>query len=446
MLDMPTMRALFFLSVSLSAWACSSLPVGTDAGDDGGSDVLAPDALEPTDAGDANTPNDAGSDVVLRTATEWVLPIDMDGDPQSIASDSQGNVIIAGQNSAANLFFTKFDPYGNVIWNKVFAGGEDGTSVVIDSSDNVILVGEGFGASFSVGGSTLGGGSFVAKFAPDGTHVWSKRLVAGQFDISPCVVLGASDSVIAGGRFQGNAAVAGGPALSPAGAYAVKLDSTGALVWSKALGGGDTPHAATADGSGGAILVGEGATCGASGAHYAVHVDSSGTCTGAATAGYAFDVVADSSGNSYVTIGASTQNTVCNGVAGFMLAKLDPSFSTVWSKCFQGGNPQMLARGLLAQPGNVLATGAVYGAPDASADLGGGSIVSTNMFVLEEALDGGYVGQSLWPVAGTTADPYYLAPAPSSDLYLFGGSGGAVLAFGDASVLAPLGFLARVKP
>ena len=411
-------RYAFLLgSAALMPWACNgTLPLGVSDAGDSGSDVEAD--VTPPDAGlDVTNQTDATPDVVLRTANEWILPVDMDGDPQALASDSEGNVIITGQSNSQTLFFTKLDPHGNVIWDKVFAGGALGSGLAVDSTDDVILTGLGFGASFNVGGATLGSGSFIAKFAPDGALVWSKSLVPGSSDRGPRVALAASDALIATGTCSGTVNVAGGQAMSQGGVYAVKLTSDDSVAWSKSLGGNNPPQAIASDGAGGAVFVGTGLVCGSTGSQFVAHVDGSGTCTAVSIGDYYSSpgaISVDSAGNSFVLLQTIPQSSVCAGDFAFILAKLDSSLATLWTKCIQGGTyPQAQGGGLLADDaGNVVVTGAASGAPDASIDLGGGSITSSNAFLVRYAPDGGYKSETLWP-ASTNILPYLLAAAPS---------------------------------
>jgi hypothetical protein len=430
--------------------ACNPLPLDSDAGDAAGVDQSNGEAQADVSVVDVadEIAVDAGVDAP-RSANEWILPVDMDGDPQAIASDSQGNVIIAGQtNSTTALFFTKFDRYGNVIWKKTFAGGFDGTGLAVDSSDALILTGIGSGSSFNVGGSTLGDGSFVAKFSPDGTHVWSKSLVPSTFDYAPRVALGANDGAIVTGRFQGTVNIAGGQALSGGGTYVVALTSAGAVSWSDGLGPGDAPRAVKSDGSGGAVMIGTGAICSSGGTQYVAHVNGSGTCTGVAIGDYFSPpgaIALDSAGNAFVLIGTIPQSSTCQGDFAFLLSKLDSSLSTLWTKCVSGGvYPQVIGGGLLADDaGNIIVSGTASGAADASINLGGGAITSLEAFIVRYAADGGYVSESLYPAASQSTLPYLMAPAPSPDVYVLGFAEGSLNIL-DSGVVDATGFLARV--
>ena len=111
-----------------------------------------------------------------------------------VAVDASGNVIITGHfysttdfgggalTSVGNedIFVAKFAPDGTHLWSNRFGDGssEYGRSTAADASGNIIVVGVLYG-SVDFGGGTLtdagSGDIFVAKFGSDGTHLWSKR-------------------------------------------------------------------------------------------------------------------------------------------------------------------------------------------------------------------------------------------------------------------------------
>jgi len=123
-----------------------------------------------------------------------------------ITNDSEGFIYVVGQyfgysvmfdsieliNSYYNdydMFITKLDSFGNVIWAKSYGGtGQDQcTSIVTDKNDNVIITGifdspeinfdtisfNNTGESYDI---------FVAKFKNDGTFDWAKTIIGNEAD------------------------------------------------------------------------------------------------------------------------------------------------------------------------------------------------------------------------------------------------------------------------
>jgi hypothetical protein len=118
------------------------------------------------------------------------------GRAQSVALDSQGNVIAAGllnEFDVGQLFtVAKYDPAGNLLWSRGLGLGL-AQAVVVDRHDNVIAGGSVFGTSAK--------NSVVAKWDPQGTLLWTASLLPDptvESDIA-ALALDSSDNVIAGG-------------------------------------------------------------------------------------------------------------------------------------------------------------------------------------------------------------------------------------------------------
>ncbi len=148
----------------------------------------------------------------------------------SVAVDSLGNVYTTGdfQGTAdfdpgvgtANLisagygdvFVSKLDASGNYVWAKRFGGtgGEYGTSVALDSLDNVLTTGHLGGlADFDPGVGTANltsagyGDVFVSKLDASGNYVWAKRFGGTSTDYGTSVAVDASNNVFTTGKFYG---------------------------------------------------------------------------------------------------------------------------------------------------------------------------------------------------------------------------------------------------
>ncbi len=143
----------------------------------------------------------------------------------------------------ADIFLVKYDGTGKHLWSKRFGGtGEDeGGSVVVDKTGNVILVGEAKSSlDFGGGALTNAGGwdGFATKLDSTGAHVWSKIYGDGADQFVSCASLDATGNVYLSGSFGGKIDFGGG-ALTTAGdtdLVFAKLTAAGAHVWSKRFG------------------------------------------------------------------------------------------------------------------------------------------------------------------------------------------------------------------
>lgn len=146
-----------------------------------------------------------------------------------IAKDNSGNILLLGEfltsldfgtgtlstSGKRDLFLVKIAANGTTIWAKKYGGSEDDYSdmVTADNAGNIIIVGSSNG-SISFGGGLITGPGYVAKFASDGTHIWSRNF--GQRISSAAV------------DQQNNIAVSNGNLLT-------KLNADGTVLWSKSL-------------------------------------------------------------------------------------------------------------------------------------------------------------------------------------------------------------------
>jgi len=208
-----------------------------------------------------------------------------DGDYQAghcVVVDDTGNVIITGgfQGSVdfggevltsagdQDIFLAKFDPSGNHLWSQRFGdpdpqGGRIVT-VAADDIGNVIMAGD-FHGSVDFGGRLLtsagGRDIFLAKFDPNGYHLWSQRFgdLANQYCFR--VAADYAENVIITGYFSGAVNFGSEPLISSGGAtdvYLAKYDPSGNHLWSQRFGdlASEGAHGLTVDGAGYVIIAG----------------------------------------------------------------------------------------------------------------------------------------------------------------------------------------------
>jgi hypothetical protein len=279
-----------------------------------------------------------------------------DADQQTgrdIGVDPSGNIVVAGSfwgtvdfgggdltsAGATDIFVAKFSPDGSHVWSKRFGNStsQDLAYVAIDASGNVIITGSFYGSVDFGGGDLTSAGSndiFVAKFSPDGSHVWSKRFGSGGPQSGLGISTDGSGNVVVAGRFTGTVDFGGG-ALSSAGGddvFVAKFTPDGTHIWSKRFGD--------------------------------------------ASAQYATDLVVDGPGNVTITgyldgsVDFGGGDLTGAGSIDIFVAKFDPAGAHLWSKRF-GDSDEQQALGIAGDPsGNVI----IAGYFDGTVNFGGGDL------------------------------------------------------------------------
>jgi hypothetical protein len=340
----------------------------------------------------------------------------------SVAVDAFRNVIIVGQfdgtanfggadlNGLANdIFIAKYSPTGVHLWSKKFgsAGGTDvAFGVATDPSGNIFVTGY-FNNTVDFGngiGLVSAGGidAFIAKYAPNGATLWSRRMGAGGTDVSLSVTVDPStgNPVIAG-YFVGNSDFGGG-ALVNAGSNDIvvaKYDgNSGAHTWSKGLGstGTDIGNSVAVDASGNVVVTGYfnntvnfgGAGLVSAGGDeiFVAKYNSSGTHQwsqrfGSTGSDQGSAVAVDASGNVVVggqfnnTVNFGGSNLVSAGFADAFLAKYNSSGTHQWSQRFGDGSGEGALAVATDASGNVAVTG-FFGN---TINMGGGTLTTTGL-------------------------------------------------------------------
>lgn len=158
---------------------------------------------------------------------------------RSVAVDSLDNVYVAGDYtgkidlgggifSAAgavdnvfkdDVFLAKYDKNGKYLWGKSFGdtSTQNATQIIVDSADNVILLGRAFGKiDFGDGPRDAVGTDdfFVAKFRPDGSVIWSTIFGGVDPDRAERMAIDSNGDVWVTGTFTGTADFGRGPFTS----------------------------------------------------------------------------------------------------------------------------------------------------------------------------------------------------------------------------------------
>jgi len=142
------------------------------------------------------------------------------------------------------------------LWVKRFTNpiNHYGRAVLVDSSNNVYVRGEGASQSGLVlGGSPLNGSRFLGKFDSTGKHLWSTSF---DFKVRDMALDGSGNLLITGQQGNSTPANIGGGVTIPKGGFVARINgSTGTGMWGKSWQYADL-YAVTADGGGNTIFTG----------------------------------------------------------------------------------------------------------------------------------------------------------------------------------------------
>ena len=301
-----------------------------------------------------------------------------------------------------DIALVKLAPDGTPVWTRSFgsSGTDQGWCVAADSKGNVWMTGR-FQDTVDFGGglleSTGGDDVFLAKYAPDGSHLFSASF--GNSELA----LGASlttdvDDVILTGSFQGTIDLGGGPVTSEGDhdLFIARFDGNGNLSWSRSFGGpgADEPTWVRVDDWGNVWVTGSfqdtvdlgGNLVSSAGSHdiFVLKLDSSGDVVWSASyggpgsdVGTALATAAD--GAIYLTGWHQGETDFGGGELdaeggwASMLVKLASDGSHDWSIGLDGPDGGMIGYDVRVDPyGNVATTGYFWG----SVDLGDGPVTS----------------------------------------------------------------------
>ena len=144
--------------------------------------------------------------------------------------DFGGGTLTSADADFDDIYVVKFGSDGTHVWSKRFGGpnSQQAFCVAVDAAGNVIVSGV-FSESVDFGGGALSGryDVFLAKFDPDGNHLWSERF--GDFVIQEGwgVAVDNSGNIVLAGRSDGSVDFGGGT-LTTAGASDIFVAKFGA--------------------------------------------------------------------------------------------------------------------------------------------------------------------------------------------------------------------------
>lgn len=278
--------------------------------------------------------------------------------------------------SQFDIFVAKYDSLGNLIWAKKFgtSGNDYCNSITCDETGNVYIAGQ-FGISITFGNTTLTGVAdvFLTKLDSSGNVIWAKSAGGTNAEQIYCVTTDKLGNVIVGGYFKSGSITFGTTTFSTAGqqdVFVAKYDSSGNALWAKRAGGilNDVGNSVATDDSGNVYLSGEFASS-------SISFDSFGLSTtgpwdafvtkfsptgnviwvnqiGGAGLEYAESVVVDSASNCYVS-GTFSSSTLSVGTTLLDLTngnsyvlKFNKNGNALWGKNGGGASSYLFRNSL----------------------------------------------------------------------------------------------------
>ena len=333
-------------------------------------------------------------------------------DLTDLVVDSAGNIIITGQafnqinfgggalNSAGlgDVFLAKFDPNGVHLWSFLYgdATNEIAWGIALDTSDNILITGL-FGGNINFGGGALsnagGGEIFVAKFDPAGAHIWSRAYGGVGEDFGLRIEVDAGDNVFLTGVYGAAIDFGAGPLThnGVSDVFLAKLNPAGSHIWSQGWGSVDDEQARA--------------------------------------------LVLDATPAVYLA--GQFENTVSFGGAGLVsagdqdifIAAYDSSGAHQWSRRSGNTAADFVEDATIDNNGNVVVTGGFL----ISADFGGGALTSNgdaDVFLARYDPTGTYLWSQKW---GGPAEDYGSSITIDSrgNITMLGVMGGGGVDFGD---------------
>ncbi len=199
-----------------------------------------------------------------------------DAQPESIAIDSKGDLVVAARfkgvvdasggvdGGEGGALVMKLSPTGERRWTKVLGTDRviEDVRVAIDAHDAIVVTASLSGTA-DLGGGALGAAGdadiLLAKLGPDGAHVWSRRFGGTEPDRPAAVAIDTAGNIALVGYYAAKVDFGGKMLDSPdeAEMFVASYDPVGTLRWAKRLSAGGPDHGELYDvaiGSGGQVV------------------------------------------------------------------------------------------------------------------------------------------------------------------------------------------------
>ena len=158
---------------------------------------------------------------------------------QAVANDATGNSYVVGTvsgdigsnrgNGASDLFLTKVDSQGSIVWQRSLgaSGSASGAAISVAANGDIIVGGS---VSGSFDGTTSDSDILVARFDAGGDEQFATRIRSSGVDTASAIAVGADGSIFVGGRSDSGGGDAFLARIAPGGTVAERrvIDSGGA--------------------------------------------------------------------------------------------------------------------------------------------------------------------------------------------------------------------------
>lgn len=209
---------------------------------------------------------------------------------EGIATDAIGNIyvagafsspsIIIGSNNFSNdttdgsfdMFISKYDSNGNVLWAKKAGGNSDdnGSSISVDANGNSYITGSFQSSSISFGGFVLTNtagvhvlNTFITKYDSNGNVIWAKCGVSGSENSGRGIAVDANGNCLVVGSYKNATITFGSIILTNTNSgreeiFILKYNTGGNLVWAETGGGtlDDRGYTIKLDANGNSYMIG----------------------------------------------------------------------------------------------------------------------------------------------------------------------------------------------
>ena len=368
---------------------------------------------------------------------------------------------------------------GGHVWSKMFSSGnndgEDAHQVVTDAAGNVFIAASGYG-KLDFGGGLIGGAGlrdgFIAKFAPDGKHLWSRAIAdkESQFSYGAGIAVTPTGGLVVAGDFDGTIDLGGGAMTANylGDVFLASFDADGQHLWSKRFQSSQWGAATgvAVDGAGnigmtgwfrGQIDLGGGPLVAPVNPNnpdvYVGRFDKDGKHLwslrfGDGSAQEGDSIAVDIEGDLYAcgrfqgTINPGKGQMTSAGGNDIYVVRYDAVGNAVWAKRFGDAQGQNCYDIKVDAKGRVIFGGMIQG----SVDFGGGALADagTAAFIAALDLSGGHLWSAAWPGSGSR-QLRGLAIDPVGNVAITGSFGSSINFGGKALTGEGLGdlFIAR---
>lgn len=276
--------------------------------------------------------------------------------PRHIIQTYDGGYITCGWTSwytagLYDIYIVKFSSTGTVQWGKTAGGGntEDANSIIQTSDSGFVAAGET---------SSIGAGYqdfYIIKLSKTGALNWTRTVGGPWWDVAHSIIHAFDNGFIVAGNTESFGA--GNKDM-----YVVKLDTSGALLWTRTIGGSNLEEAysVTRTPDSGYVVAGTTKSFGAGGEDaYFIKLNKSGILQWTRTIGGTGNediksIISTSDGG---IIAAGRTNSFGAGVYDGYIVKLDSSGNLQWTKVCGGTGQDNFLSIIRTIDGNYLAVG-----------------------------------------------------------------------------------------